>query len=278
MPWETSVGDREYLGLSDDEKIRWHLPIAFVRMKPAAEKLVRDFEPEGPEREPADGVSVLAMASFDEKGFPVESELILSSFGWAFGEVLAGHIDELHCYSDEEDGRCREIAAALVERAEDGLQLPTTINGFKRCMAKAMDLLKLPKEILERPRVAIRIIGDNDKEPVDIINSFFLRDLHRVRTAIEQDQAGVAIQTYLAQELSSEEHDILKNHAVLEELLAPRIFRWPGGQPPGQQSWSPYNRLPSMLQQAVWQVAACWRSMVHPVPARRHCYVTWSRA
>ncbi|KAA1052863.1 hypothetical protein FH063_003270 [Azospirillum argentinense] len=59
------------LKLSDEETIRWYLPVAFAKVKPAVELLVRNVEPDGPEREQASGVAVLALASFDERGFPV---------------------------------------------------------------------------------------------------------------------------------------------------------------------------------------------------------------
>ncbi|WP_262692460.1 DEAD/DEAH box helicase [Kordiimonas aestuarii] len=234
MPWDTTVGDRQSIGLADDDKIRWYLPIAFIRMKPATEMLVAGFEPEGPEREVASGVSILAMVPFDEKGFPVTSGLILSSFGWACGMVLAGSLDELHRYNEVEEELRREIADTLVETAEDGLQIPTSVKAFTRCMAKAMEVLRLPKDILERPRVAIRVIGDTERDPVDIINSFYLRDLYRVKAATADDCMGAALQAYLAQALPSAKKDVLNDQTVLEELLAPRNFplaRWPAPMP-----------------------------------------------
>mgnify|MGYP000874995788 FL=1 len=152
MPWDSPAGDRVGLKLSDEETIRWYLPVAFAKVKPAVELLVRNVEPDGPEREQASGVAVLALASFDERGFP-SSKVLLSSFGWACGEVLAGRISGLHRYLDVQDDLCREIGDALIERAEDGCQIPTTRRGFVLGMTALERCLNLPKEEIGRAHV-----------------------------------------------------------------------------------------------------------------------------
>lgn len=234
MPWESPAGDRKLLKLADDDTIRWYLPVAFVKMAPAIELLVNDVEPDGPERERGAGVAILALAPFDEKGFPAPSKLILSSFGWACGEVLAGRIDTLHQFIDVQEELCREIGDALIERAEDGCQIPTTKRGFSMSMTMLMQRLNLPKDILERPRVAIRVIGESDKEPVDIINSFFLRDLHRIRVGLQNDGGGPLLAAYLAQVKPEFRRDVLADKALLEGLIAPErlpLARWPAPKP-----------------------------------------------
>ncbi|MBP2293237.1 DEAD/DEAH box helicase [Azospirillum rugosum] len=233
MPWDSPAGDRVGLKLSDEETIRWYLPVAFAKVKPAVELLVRNVEPDGPEREQASGVAVLALASFDERGFP-SSKVLLSSFGWACGEVLAGRISGLHRYLDVQDELCREIGDALVERAEDGCHIPTSKRGFVLAMSALERRLNLPKEVLERPKVAIRVIGDSEKEPVDIINSFFLRDLHRIRTAVQAGGCGPMLETYLGNRPPPHRCDVLADKALLEDLLAPRrlpLARWPAPKP-----------------------------------------------
>lgn len=234
MPWDTKAGDREHLNLKKEQSLRWYLPIAFVRMKPAIEMLIQDIETEGPEREPAEGVSILAMVPFDHKGFPVTSEILLSSFGWACGEVLKGRVQELHRYNELESELCRQIADTLIERDEDGIQIPTSKRSFTLSMTKVMHVLNLPKGILERPRVAIRKIGDSDKDPVDIINSFFLRDLDRVRTAAKDNRIGVSLNAYFGRPAGKERYDVLEDKVFLESLLAPEkmpLSRWPAPAP-----------------------------------------------
>lgn len=233
MPWESLAGDRIHLKVSDEETIRWYLPIAFAKVKPAVEQLIQNVEPDGPERERASGVAVLALASFDERGFP-SSKVLLSSFGWACGEVLAGRISGLHRYLDVQDDLCRKIANTLVEHADDGCQIPTTKRGFVLGMTALERCFNLPKDVLERPRVAIRVIGDGEKEPVDIINSFFLRDLHRIRTVVQADSGGPILETYLGKRPPLNRRDVLADKALLEELLAPRLLplaRWPAPKP-----------------------------------------------
>lgn len=245
MPWDGPAGDRAVLGLAENEAIRWYLPIAFARLQPAVALLVKDVEPDGPEREPAGGVAVLALARFDEQGFPVPSKLLLSSFGWACGEVMAGRIGALHEFVDREPELCRKIGEALVERAADGVRVPTTKGAFIKSMTTLMAELNLPKGILERPHVAIRVVDEAEREPVDIINSFFLRDLHRVRTRLRSGGGGPLLAAYLARTTPAARRDVLADKAVLEDLVAPSRFplaRWPAPMP---------TRLVTLQQAAV---------------------------
>lgn len=234
MPWDEPAGDRTRLNLADDEAVRWYVPLGFVVMKDAVDLLVKGLEPDGPERERATGVGVLALAAFDEKGFPSTSRLALSSFGWACGEVLEGRIGTLHQFLDIQEDLCSQIADALVERADDGCLVPTTKRGFSAGMSMLKQCLKLPREILERPRVAIRVIGEREKEPVDIINSFFLRDLHRVRTAMGTGGGGQVLDAYLARKPPPERRNVLADKSLLETLVAPGrlpLSRWPAPKP-----------------------------------------------
>jgi len=234
MPWESSYGDREVLGLPDDVPIRWYIPIAFIKMKEAVSRLVSGIEPDGPERERASGVAVLSLVPFDGKGFPLPSKALISSFGWACGEVLAGRIGTLHRYLDIEESLRHEITDPLHELAPDGSQVPTTPRGFKASMAKLMHCMNLPKELLERPRVAIRLVGDSEKDPVDILNSFFLRDLHRVRGTLEREGGSTPLDSYLAIRSPASRKDVLSDKAVIEDLVAPGrtpMARWPAPKP-----------------------------------------------
>ncbi len=234
MPWQQPEGSRAQLDLAEDEVIRWFLPIGFIQMKPAVERLVSNVEPEGPEREQAKGVAVAALAAFDERGYPVLSKLVLSSFGWACGEVLAGRVEGLHEFADREPDLCREIAQELVELAPDGRQQPTSRHGFIRAMSKLLELLGLEPELLERPRVAIRTIGSAEKDPVDIVNSFFLRDLHRVRGELTALGVPLALTTYLGLHRPPAPLDVLADKAVLERLITPERLppaRWPAPKP-----------------------------------------------
>ncbi len=101
-------------------------------------------------------------------------------------------------------------------------------------MATLMRLLNLPKDLLERPCVAIRVIGEADKEPVDIINSFFLRDLHRIRTSVQAGGGGPLLAAYLGQCKPAVRRDVLADKALLEDLVAPGrlpLARWPAPHP-----------------------------------------------
>lgn len=234
MPWEQPVGDRLFLQLEEKENIRWWVPIGFIQMKPAVDRLVHQVEPDGPERETADGVAVLAVAAFNEKGFPLETGFMLSSFGWACGQVLGGGMEQLHLFVDVERDACRGLAEAMEERGADGVRKPTGKKGFVAGMNALLDLTGLPKDLLERPRYAIRIISESDKEPVDIINSFLLRDLHRVREALAVGDVGAALSAYLARRQVENRLDVLADKALLDQLTAPRRTppgRWPAPKP-----------------------------------------------
>lgn len=237
MPWQTGAGDRQLLALEPGEAIRWYIPLAFIRLKPSVERMVAYLEDEGPEREKASGVAVLALASFDEEGYALPSKLLLSSFGWAVGEVLAGRLDKLHRYLDFEDDLKRDIGDALVEQDEVGTVIPTSRRGFVRAMGRLQERFHLPADLLERPRVAIRMIGDTEKDPVEIINSLLLDDLYKVRNAGVATNGtgyGPALRSYLGMDRPARRYDVLDDKQALERLLAPErmpLARWPAPKP-----------------------------------------------
>lgn len=159
MPWEGPEGDRQQLAMAEDDRLVWYVPLGFVKMEPAVERLVTQVEPEGPERERGAGVAVLALAAFDETGRALPSNLLLSSFGWACGRVLAGEIDQLHTFVDIEGELRHQLGQALVQLDLDGRKVATSRQRFLEGMATIMAALGLPADLLERPRVAIRVVA-----------------------------------------------------------------------------------------------------------------------
>lgn len=234
MPWEGPEGDRQQLAMAEDDRLVWYVPLGFVKMEPAVERLVTQVEPEGPERERGAGVAVLALAAFDETGRALPSSLLLSSFGWACGRVLAGEIDQLHTFVDIEGELRHQLGQALVQLDLDGRKVATSRQRFLEGMATIMAALGLPADLLERPRVAIRVVGEPDNDPVEIINSFYLRDLHRVRTALRAGSGGATLAAYLGRTQPAQRLDVLADKAVLESLVAPALTpgaRWPAPSP-----------------------------------------------
>jgi hypothetical protein len=234
MPWDGPEGDRRRLAMSEDDRLVWYVPLGFVKMEPAVERLVTEVQPEGPERERGSGVAVLALAAFDEAGRALPSSLLLSSFGWACGRVLAGDIDRLHAFVDLEGELRHQLGQALVQLDLDARKVATSRQRFLEGMAAIMAALELPADLLERPRVAIRVVGEADGDPVDIINSFYLRDLHRVRTALDAGAGGATLAAYLGQARPARQVDVLADKAVLESLVAPARTpgaRWPAPSP-----------------------------------------------
>jgi energy-coupling factor transporter ATP-binding protein EcfA2 len=244
MPWNGSAGQRDILKLDEKESIRWYVPLGFLKMKETVDLLVGKFEQDGPQREKGSGVAIVAMACFDEAGYPLNSKFQLSSFGWATGQIVAGRLDQLHRFLDLQEDLKHTISEPLVERNAEGLVVPTTKEGFTASMRALLDCLHLPKKegkvvILERPRVAIRVIGDAEKDPVEMINSFLLDDLHRVVTHVKAgaltDQAALpALRRYIGEQCPETRHDVLADKALLDGLLSPdRIppARWPAPSP-----------------------------------------------
>lgn len=234
MPWEGPEGDRQQLEISEDDRLVWYVPLGFVKMEPAVERLVTEVQPEAPERERGAGVAVLALAAFDEAGRALPSNLLLSSFGWACGRVLAGEIDHLHAFVDLEGDLRHRLGQALVQLDLDGRKVATSRQRFLEGMTAIMTALGLPADLLERPRVAIRVVGEPDNDPIEIINSFYLRDLHRVRTALQAGGGGATLAAYLGQTQPARRLDVLADKAVLESLVAPALTpgaRWPAPRP-----------------------------------------------
>ena len=142
----------------------------------------------------------------------------------------------MHRFTEVQADVRRDIAGAFDERDERGLQVPTSKQGFIKAMAVLMDRLGLTgyRDLLERPRVAIRTIGDQEKEPVEIINSFFLDDLYGVRGELAAGRGGETLAAYLGLRPPVGRRDVLADKALLEDLLSPALVppaRWPAPKP-----------------------------------------------
>lgn len=91
----------------------------------------------------------------------------------------------------------------------------------------------MPQEQIAKPGIAIRVPlwGSYIEAPEpELLNSFYIDDLVKARTAFNSSQAGKALATYLEQLTPPLRQDVVHQKGVVAETLAPHrlpLIRWP---------------------------------------------------
>lgn len=115
-----------------------------------------------------------------------------------------------------------------------GELLPLTREDLDRVYAWLIGALGIPAELAAPPAFAIRSYqyyrSPDQPEPL-LLNSFFLRDLGKVRSTVVAGRVPLLVRQYLGMELPAIRPDLLDDFGVLEFAVAPERTppaRWPG--------------------------------------------------
>jgi hypothetical protein len=229
-PW-TDPGHRRRPG---ETAVFWFVYLGQLQLASAVRSLLDLFPDDSPEKpRPVRGTTPLAVVVLDEEGRPLGSKNFVSSFAWGYGRVRAGALQALAHFTEEERRLCDELAERLVRTDEEGGTLPTTAADLERSTLWLVGRFGLPREEVTLTPVHVRVpIRGRFFEPPEpeLLNSFFLEDLDRVRRALVTGDAGAALRTYLTGHPPRPRRDAAREQAVLDEAIAPGrvpLARWP---------------------------------------------------
>jgi hypothetical protein len=100
----------------------------------------------------------------------------------------------------------------------------------------ALRMGQVPDGLIERPTFMLRHyypVGSKTQPEALLLNSFFLHDLARVARHIENGTVPTSVLKYLGVVPENNPLDVLKNHSLLEEAVAPAKIpaaKWPAGE------------------------------------------------
>ena len=213
--------------------VYWFVHLGEINLLGALESLLKLFPDESPEKLGGiKGTTTMAVVVLDEEGRPSAGKTFLSSFAWGYGRARAGELRALADFPDEERRLCAELDARLVKMDEESEILPVTAADLKQVSEWLLQRLDLPAEEVSLEPVCVRVPvrrAFEAPEP-DLLNSFFLEDLGRVRNAFQSGDVGAALAAFVGGKSVNRARDVVREPEILDEAVAPNripLSRWP---------------------------------------------------
>ncbi|MDR1701428.1 MAG: hypothetical protein LBR56_01475, partial [Sporomusaceae bacterium] len=230
-PWH----DERFKKQGKETAVFWMIYLGEINLAKSMDSLLKMFPDEmADERSEVRGSTTIAVLVVDAMGYLSHGNVFLSSFAWGYGKVRAGRLKELALFEEAEKTIKSEIEQRLIRTNEDGEILPITSSDLQRVTSWLMQKLNLPPDEINRFGSAIRIpqygLYNEEPEP-ELLNSFFIEDLVRVRDKFLQKDIGHALSSYLSGCSSTINQDIAQDKTLLAKTLAPEripLIRWPG--------------------------------------------------
>lgn len=226
--------DPAYGARGREKEVYWWIHLGQLDLARATASLLKLFPDDRPERPPrTKGEAPMAVVVLDGEGKPQADKSFLASFPWGYGMVRKGRLRELSEFPQRERPLCAELEKRLIRQDEDGEVLPVSRADLARVSEWLLGRLDVPVEEVSMQPVAMRVPqwrrAFSPPEP-ELLNSFFLQDLARVREAFRQGGAGAAISAFVGQGSSQPRVDVARQPKILEQTLAPHrtpLVRWP---------------------------------------------------
>jgi hypothetical protein len=230
-PWKDKRNDKR----GKEKDVYWMIYLGELNLSKALHSILKLYPDENIDEHDVDkGNTTLAVIVLDSLGRPVQDRTFLSSFAWGYGKVRAGQLKDLASFVNAEINIKSGIERLLIRQNEDGEILPVDFSDIQRITDWLIKELNLPEDEIIRPGVAIRVPQyswyQEAPEP-ELLNSFFIEDLVRVRTAFVERSVGKALLAYMGINTPKVWRDVVYDQDLLKETLAPDrmpFTRWPG--------------------------------------------------
>jgi len=204
-----------------------------IKLDLATEQLLKLYQDKRIERPVVGGLAALGTIILDKNGIPVpDTGLALSSFGWSYARALQGKLQDLKSWEAAEEALKEGLESIIYRHTNDGKALPFSFGQAKVAHEWIIKNCAIPAETAVEPNFAIRRYQHFNKGAPEtpLLNSFFLGDLQRAKSALQSKSQGKALSQYLGVIKPRHQIDILNNKEYLEVALQPKYTpcgRWP---------------------------------------------------
>lgn len=230
-PWN----DRQFNKKGKETSVYWMIYLGELDLSKAVESILKVFPDEAiEERSEVAGNTTLGVIVLDEKGQLVEENMFLSSFAWGYGKVRVGKLKELATFTDAEKEIKSKMQKIIINQNEEGEVQPIYFDDIKRINEWLITELHIPRGEVLLPGVAVRVPQfswySEAPEP-ELLNSFFIRDIVKVRKSFHENKVGRALISYMGADSSKTKQDVVKDKNLLADTLAPErmpLCRWTG--------------------------------------------------
>jgi hypothetical protein len=229
-PWRDQRFDKR----GKERAVYWMVYLGGLDISAALKSILNIFPYDtDSERTEVSGTTTLAAVVLDAQGRPLVDKTFLSSFAWGYGKVRAGRLKELAEFVEAESTIKAQLQKRLIRQNEDSEIQSLRITDIDQAIDWLTQMLNLPAEEILRPGVAVRMPRwgwYNEAPEPELLNSFFIEDLVRVRAAVKERHIGPALSAYIGVG-STREQDVVRNKELLAKTVAPANIppaRWPG--------------------------------------------------
>lgn len=232
-PWD--VPENQPQPKEDEQAVYWLIYLGQMDLSVATRSLLAKFpDDQADERMDVKGITTTAVLVLDVRGCPVPEKSFLSSFSWGYGLVRQDKLRELAAFPEAERRLKAAIDDRIIRQDNSGTIQPTTREALEELTRWLIAELCLPEDEVEPSAIAVRVpIRRKSSEPPEpeLLNSFLLDDLARVRRSLRAGDAGPALRRYLQLSEPPERRDINDDLTLVRETVAPArlpLARWPG--------------------------------------------------
>jgi hypothetical protein len=234
LPWE-GQGEKS----RPNFQLFYHVVLGSIELDQATRMLLQKYSDSRPEIPKARGRAVIAVITLDRNGRPVVPRAVsISSFAWGVPVALEKDLASLAEWTDIEPLLVNSFDPIIRKTDENGEILPLNREIIEKAYHATVSYLRLPANLAEPPFFIVRAYQyyRNQEPPEILLNSFFLRDLATAKQLFRDGNAPSNLTKYLGMETPAKRCDLLKDHAGLEDAVAPyriSLARWPN---PGKHS------------------------------------------
>lgn len=229
-PWNNPINRQQ----PSERDVYWFAYLGQIEISVATRSLLTRFvDDNAEERVDAKGKTTMALVVLNRNGAPVPGKTFLSSFPWGYGCVRRGALRAIAEFSDAEEGIRSKIEDRLIKYTTEGEIRPTTKEELEEVTRWLIEELGLPEDEVNVSgvvtRVPIRRQTADAPEP-ELLNSFFIEDLTRVRDALAAGDVGSALSRYLMTSDLPVRQDVVRDTALLKDTVNPKrlpLARWP---------------------------------------------------
>ncbi len=241
---------RRSIRIPKNHQIRHAVYLGIYSIADAYRILDEVFAPddEGLDSHPA-GESACAAFLVDDRGYADLTSLVVSGCAWAVGEVnqFSRHqrsrlndLDWVDRYEDAAKDFARQadgpLARAASQAGSNDGPVPLTPLTVRALCATLGQTLRLDSGVLSHEEIRIETftipVGQTAKDNHDLLNSFYLDDLGKIRTAATNKQIGRGLQQYLSEDdrTNTDRIDVRTELDRVFDAISPRMIppaRWP---------------------------------------------------
>ena len=234
VPWGTGESSRP------NKRLYYQVILGSIPMGRATEDLVKAFGDEEERNQRVREKAAIAAILVDKNGLVVEENgIAVSSFAWALPLALKLNLGCLGAWPTIETKIIDKLDKIVRRVDSEGRPIPLDLETIEKAHRWLITQFDLPNHLVEPPAFALRVYhyyrARNPPE-ASLLNSFFLGDLAKGVTLVNENTAPTGLKRYMGIERPRGTIDLLNNKVALERAVAPAMTpaaRWPspGGHP-----------------------------------------------